>query len=643
MLDYLDGLRTAFSDLESIVFHAHTDTLRAMAAVAEEGTDRTSPNYFQIEFGLDQLDGDAGDDVIIGDDAFLILPTVGQGQFANAANNATFNVASRLELFANYRSTLDSQFIQHVNMDHPASLSEVSDSLLQQVAWDHDYPLTTGNDEISGDTGDDVIVGDFSIYATPIINHETVAALLDAHQETHPENSPAANCALQAATVEEQLACMSDDSDLEFQLRTAIEELNKDIIEYMEYGRHAVDHYRELEATYLHPYYGHRSEGQQLTLAEMGKDILHGDSGADFIIGDSISLYTVTVASDGQAITLAEISDNLSSNRDPKLETRFMHRGTFEHQDRYLLIATEADLLDGGEGNDILFGQYMDDQLTGAEGVDVLYGGSGTNVLSPDASDDPHQVRTVSDDRPKLQNLTALKSGYQASHQRVADTLAVDMSEDRTLTTGQELPFDVKTGSLMVSRETVRWSTYRSRHNAVQPNDVNNDGTISPIDALQVITILNQMLTVESAVTFGGLGYLSDQALDVSNDSVVSPMDALLVINYLNSVTDGEGEGEPGFDFRAPQAFPPQQLLHSESRPSRPVARISPAGTSRHEVRQQLATRACHIQRSSMDDKVKLHRADRFTPAPSDHEFHQGILAELLDDEIFLCHPNLLP
>jgi len=65
--------------------------------------------------------------------------------------------------------------------------------------------------------------------------------------------------------------------------------------------------------------------------------------------------------------------------------------------------------------------------------------------------------------------------------------------------------------------------------------------------------------------------------------------------------------------------------------------------TSRHEVRQQLARRACHRQRSSMDDKVELHRAHRFTPAPSNHEFHQGTLAELLDDEIFPCHPDLLP
>lgn len=82
-------------------------------------------------------------------------------------------------------------------------------------------------------------------------------------------------------------------------------------------------------------------------------------------------------------------------------------------------------------------------------------------------------------------------------------------------------------------------------HNSVNPVDVNDDGTVTPIDALLVINILNS----------GGAGVLPPVRpvdpepapyLDVSRDGSVSPIDALLVINRLNAmVGGGEGESPP--------------------------------------------------------------------------------------------------
>ena len=71
--------------------------------------------------------------------------------------------------------------------------------------------------------------------------------------------------------------------------------------------------------------------------------------------------------------------------------------------------------------------------------------------------------------------------------------------------------------------------------------DVNADGFVSPIDALQVINYLNsgkpRQLTLPVTQTV-------PPYVDVNGDSVVSPLDALLVVNFLNAARAGSGEGE---------------------------------------------------------------------------------------------------
>lgn len=68
-----------------------------------------------------------------------------------------------------------------------------------------------------------------------------------------------------------------------------------------------------------------------------------------------------------------------------------------------------------------------------------------------------------------------------------------------------------------------------NRHN---PLDVNNSGSVSPVDALLVIYALNQP---ESRAA-------SEYDLDVSQDGCLSPIDALLVIDFLNRKEHAEGE-----------------------------------------------------------------------------------------------------
>jgi len=73
-------------------------------------------------------------------------------------------------------------------------------------------------------------------------------------------------------------------------------------------------------------------------------------------------------------------------------------------------------------------------------------------------------------------------------------------------------------------------------HNELIAEDVNQDFSVSPIDALLVINALNKTRTASGEGEGGAKGAL---LADVSGDGVVSPLDALMVINRLNA----EGEG----------------------------------------------------------------------------------------------------
>lgn len=95
--------------------------------------------------------------------------------------------------------------------------------------------------------------------------------------------------------------------------------------------------------------------------------------------------------------------------------------------------------------------------------------------------------------------------------------------------------------------------------NLREPLDVNDDGAISPIDALLVINDLNAHGSREiSQYSIGSSGQLPAGYIDVNIDSFVAPVDALLVINFLNankapgssfgpSFAPSGGEGEMAF------------------------------------------------------------------------------------------------
>lgn len=73
-------------------------------------------------------------------------------------------------------------------------------------------------------------------------------------------------------------------------------------------------------------------------------------------------------------------------------------------------------------------------------------------------------------------------------------------------------------------------------HNTRIAEDVNNDGTVSAIDALLIINLLN----ANTPATLTGSNLTSPPYVDVSNDAFLTAVDALLVINAINAAGEGE-------------------------------------------------------------------------------------------------------
>ncbi|MBC7854411.1 MAG: hypothetical protein IAF94_13340 [Pirellulaceae bacterium] len=80
--------------------------------------------------------------------------------------------------------------------------------------------------------------------------------------------------------------------------------------------------------------------------------------------------------------------------------------------------------------------------------------------------------------------------------------------------------------------------------NPHNPLDVNNDGDISPIDALLVINEIN----ANGSHALGTIGFHTAPFIDTDRDNVVSPHDVLLIINHLNAQQSGESDPEGEFD-----------------------------------------------------------------------------------------------
>lgn len=115
-----------------------------------------------------------------------------------------------------------------------------------------------------------------------------------------------------------------------------------------------------------------------------------------------------------------------------------------------------------------------------------------------------------------------------------------------TLLFGRDQPVDVsqiRYDSLTIQVGAAAVGEGEAIQNPTLPQDVNNDGSVSPIDALLIINQMTRSIGAEGEQA--GAPLSSQYYLDVNGDSRASAVDALQVINYLARMTsNGSGEGE---------------------------------------------------------------------------------------------------
>ena len=117
-------------------------------------------------------------------------------------------------------------------------------------------------------------------------------------------------------------------------------------------------------------------DGLDILVGGDDNDILDGDAGNDVLIGDGQGELQSVIEGTVNAETFRDFLDLKSPE---ELES---YMSKFETQN------DGKDTLDGGAGDDLLFGMGGDDILRGGDGNDLLFGGSGNDYLDGGAGED---------------------------------------------------------------------------------------------------------------------------------------------------------------------------------------------------------------------------------------------------------------
>lgn len=91
-----------------------------------------------------------------------------------------------------------------------------------------------------------------------------------------------------------------------------------------------------------------------------------------------------------------------------------------------------------------------------------------------------------------------------------------------------------------VATATVEVEIVQGWQNTINPLDVNQDGEVSPIDALIVVNFVNE----HGAIDLTESPVAIEFPIDVNGDGSVSPLDALIIINAIHTSNEPEGEGD---------------------------------------------------------------------------------------------------
>ena len=495
-----DLVRTVFAKLEARIHSLHADLL-ATTILPSTGV--------SISVGI-------GNDIVSSDDSLISATQATNMVTGDARINivdmpTTTRFTDSAILIANadrFAITNHYQTLQSVFDTLISDLSDASAVDTSNLPATHPLSLTVGNDVLTGSTGIDILVGDFSLSNSPIISTCLVQSVIESSNQPCPRSFSAVNI--------ESITSLGISAKVA--LAHSISNYLDDLVHYLDNISHSNSYLRLEEGlNQRHTLIGNR--GNHHLSLESGRDNISGGSADDMLIGDSESFYhEAVVSSTEELFRLIEIDSTDPSI--PKFEailrrqfiTTNTNRGLFEMS----TVDAQADTLSGQAGNDIIYGQFGDDIILGGIGNDALYGGSG--IDSVEAPENDIESKTNSTDGSNhldRNDLTALQQTNHTSTQGQTRTQAVNLMLRRNqLDLNAE--FNTTTGEI----------TRTNRATKFIATDVSLDSLVSPIDALMVVNYLNQ--TGSSALT------LLNGHLNSNLDDAITPIDALVIINLLN-------------------------------------------------------------------------------------------------------------
>lgn len=375
---HLADLETIADDASQLLSVAHLgviDRLLADAAVARPSLPAVSGfgidfvKHHQIIVGNDVIRGDEGDDTIVGGDAKIVAPLI-TGTTADLPNAKIVEGLTADEIEAvetqlwteareQERELAERRGLRLMKMD--AELGRRTP--LDRIAYVPSLDRELDNDDIQGDDGADLVIGDYGVIAAPLVLDTPTTATelrdLDAHVEV----------------VLEQYS----DADRNEVPRSFDTHLGRE--------RHAASTTDAMAPESRH----NAIDGRW----EIGEDDIDGNVGDDTLLGDNASVVAPFVVNNpGQSVTLrrsgyvvAYVDDAMDSFVDNPVLRR-------------VNASISGDSITGGDGNDVLMGSAGDDNLNGEAGDDVVLGGNGNDSLRGGTGD--NEIRRDGGDYPRL-------------------------------------------------------------------------------------------------------------------------------------------------------------------------------------------------------------------------------------------------
>ncbi|KPK77738.1 MAG: hypothetical protein AMJ79_02265 [Phycisphaerae bacterium SM23_30] len=355
--DYLRDLEYLMIDFDYAVFEAHHQVIGAMidAAVTKNPnkikpmtSERLDPDHHDLYIGNDVVEAGIGQDVVIGDDGTFITTVVTGKQLNDAGDNLDVNqgvLKSTEKALKKQAKARDRLLKKHEKRHHNVKNLQYSSKDLNLIAYDYEYDKHLGNNTINGGDDADFIIGNFGVLTVPVVLDE-------------PQSDQEAK-----------------------ELISDIDLLLKDVKNYV--NRQYQTQYVKKLSKHHHSAYYHRGGKLNNNVITAGNDNLTGGMGDNFILGDSAS---VTVSFQ------VENPDEIFHYDKAQFTIKYLARNSRIRHSRQSMNKAQStidrDVIDGGAGNSIIFGQWGGDEITGGQGHNTIIGGAGKDVIIEGAGED---------------------------------------------------------------------------------------------------------------------------------------------------------------------------------------------------------------------------------------------------------------